>query len=415
MANWAVARLRDHIRNLYGQYERTYIEYRVHLAQTLDAKEASVHNQQLIKSLRAQIVKAKDTNPQMIAAAAPTRAPTQPPASALPYLCKAGSTSVLAANNPRRLRYNEDDDSDAEDAVAGPALAAEDMGLNLDEELEQAIFGTSGEESSARVPGRRKPDNRTKRAIPPPTAPQPSAVHEYALRIKELEHVNSQLRATLLLSSQEVKALRQEALEQSMGLGGGAADNGGEIGETGAREAKIILLAKKACARRLTVALERERTQNTVLSNKLKQMQLDAKPAAVPVPARDTRDETKALRDKLAQVTRKLEEERTVAQALRTDVRNMHLALKKEVGDEMPLSQAKIQTLMANRNSTAANGAASPGPGSSSYDSAHRAAIRRIESERKVAMEASAGELEETRRSLEDAKRKCDAAGARNR
>ncbi|KAI8586565.1 hypothetical protein BDZ88DRAFT_482579 [Geranomyces variabilis] len=369
----------------------------------------------------------------MIATAAPTRAPAQPSTSTLPYLCKTGSTSVLAANNARRLRYNEDDDSDAEDAVAGPALAAEDMGLDLDEELEQTIFGTSGQDSSARHPGRRKQDNKTKKAIPTTAAPQPSAPHEYALRLKELEHVNSQLRATLLLSSQEVKALRQEALEQSMS--GGAADDGGEIGEMGAREAKLILLAKKA--RRLTVALERERTQNTALSNKLK-MQLEAKPAAAPVPARDTRDETKALRDKLGQVTRKLEEERTAAQALRAEVRNMHLALRKEIGEEMPLSQildassgwkgraqqiitlkAKIQTLLANSNSNssgaAANCTVSPGPGSGAYDSSHRAAIRRIETERKVAMEVSASELEETRRSLEDAKRKCDAVTARNR
>ncbi|KAJ3136413.1 hypothetical protein HDU90_003120 [Geranomyces variabilis] len=57
----AVARSRDHIEKLFGQYERTYTDYRVHLAQTQDAKEASVHDQQLIKSLRAQIMKAEET------------------------------------------------------------------------------------------------------------------------------------------------------------------------------------------------------------------------------------------------------------------------------------------------------------------------------------------------------------------
>ncbi|TPX59890.1 hypothetical protein PhCBS80983_g02172 [Powellomyces hirtus] len=57
----AVARSRDHIEKLYGQYERTHGEYRVHLAQTQDAKESSVHDQQLIKSLKAQIAKAEET------------------------------------------------------------------------------------------------------------------------------------------------------------------------------------------------------------------------------------------------------------------------------------------------------------------------------------------------------------------
>ncbi|KAJ3152362.1 hypothetical protein HDU86_005891 [Geranomyces michiganensis] len=329
----------------------------------------------------------------MIVSDAPNLSPAQPSSSALPYLSKTGSNSVLAANSSRRVRYNEDDDSDVEDTAAGPALAAEDMGLDLDEELEHRIFGHNGEDSSARHQIHRKSDTKARKKLPT-AAPQPVASHEYNLRIKELEHVNSQLRASLLLSSQEVKALRQEALEQS--INGATPEDGREIGDMGAREAKIILLAKK-------------------------QQQLEAKPVSAPIAARDTRDETRALRDKVAQVTRKLEEERTAGHALRAEVRAMHQALRREIGEELPLAQAKIQTLMANHNANgngnavAASGSASPGPGSGSYDSSHRAAIRRIENERKAAMEVSITELEETRRSLEEAKRKCDAVVARNR
>ncbi|KNC96800.1 uncharacterized protein SPPG_08003 [Spizellomyces punctatus DAOM BR117] len=56
----AVIRSREHIEKLFAQYETSYDEYRVNLAQAQEAKEASVQDQQTIKVLRAQIKRAEE-------------------------------------------------------------------------------------------------------------------------------------------------------------------------------------------------------------------------------------------------------------------------------------------------------------------------------------------------------------------
>ncbi|KAI8916563.1 hypothetical protein DFJ77DRAFT_509970 [Powellomyces hirtus] len=356
----------------------------------------------------------------------------------LPQLRSDKGTSVIAANRSPAFSRQclQGDDSDVED-IAGPALAAEDMGLDLDEELEQTIFGNEIASGLARHWHHKKGDPKKKHMPAPRQRPsqqqnaQPTASHEWALKVNELEHENSRMRAELLVKSQEVKALRQEALEQSLGLSDDLKTD--PEARNGAREAKIIELAKKA--RRLNVALERERSQNTVLTNRLKHIQVESR-AMRSEPATETTSakslaEIRALKDKVAQATRKLEDERIASQTLRTELRSLHQVLRKEIGEDVPLSQildassgwkgraqqiitlkAKIQTLLTQNQS--ARKSDTPVP-ATTYDTTHRNAIRRIENDRKAAMEAAVGELEETRRSVEEVKRKYDAVVARNR
>ncbi|KAI8826923.1 uncharacterized protein EV422DRAFT_17575 [Fimicolochytrium jonesii] len=57
----AVLKSRSNIEKMYGQYETSYREYCVNLVQTQEAKESSIQDQHMIKSLRTQITKAEET------------------------------------------------------------------------------------------------------------------------------------------------------------------------------------------------------------------------------------------------------------------------------------------------------------------------------------------------------------------
>ncbi|KAJ3020441.1 Coiled-coil domain-containing protein 13 [Thoreauomyces humboldtii] len=385
----------------------------------------------------------------MIATVTPHRPPAQASKGAPSTTKKKRKTSIIKPSEaPAPLPSpspavetpptpTHDDDSDIEEELAGPALAAEDMGLNLDEDLELAIFGDT---ATVLQPSRKKRETRnlsnthTRGSQPPSSHVRSNTSQEWEVltRITELEKQNTQLRAELLVKTQEVKALRHEALEYSLTPEDGAAEANTR---SGSREAKIIELAKKA--RRLTVALERERSQNTVLSNQLKHAQIQeraSKKEFVPdAAAAKALSEARTMKDKLMQATRKLEDERMAAQSLRTELRSMHQVLRKEIGDDVPLSKimesgagwkgraqqiitlkAKISGLTHNHPPVGTNNLSTT-PQPTSYDDAHRETIRRIESDRKLATEAAMKELSESRGIIDELKRKQEAVLARNK
>ena len=99
-------------------------------------------------------------------------------------------------------------------------------------------------------------------------------------------------------------------------------------------EGKVVELAKKA--RKLNVAFERERSLNTQLHNKLKKLAVE-QPRATSrgVPGKeDLLAELTKTREKLAQQSRKLEQERIQNQTVRLELRNTRKALALEVGEE---------------------------------------------------------------------------------
>ncbi|KAJ3407553.1 Coiled-coil domain-containing protein 13 [Chytriomyces hyalinus] len=111
------------------------------------------------------------------------------------------------------------------------------------------------------------------------------------------------------------------------------------------REAKIIELSKKL--RNMTLALEREKSSKTDLSNKLKVLQTlsektatdsatsphvsntSANPSSTAMAS-----ELKSVKEKLVQTVRKLEEERIANQSLKSELRNTQKALVMEIGDD---------------------------------------------------------------------------------
>ncbi|RKO85414.1 hypothetical protein BDK51DRAFT_48034 [Blyttiomyces helicus] len=143
--------------------------------------------------------------------------------------------------------------------------------------------------------------------IPPTPSP---ARHQSAInwdsvdsRIK-LEDANARLTSEIARKDGEIRELRKELLESTSAVEDTIADSFG-AGGGGVREAKIIDLAKKA--RRLTVALERERGRNAQLSNKLKQAELrestTRKEADEPATLGERGlAEVKALKEKLTQI-----------------------------------------------------------------------------------------------------------------
>ncbi|KAI8818559.1 uncharacterized protein EV422DRAFT_621748 [Fimicolochytrium jonesii] len=350
----------------------------------------------------------------------------------------------------------------------GAAMAAEDMGLNLDDDLETAIFNDA--KTVELLPkrsyqtGKRKA-GEIKRKIPLPSQAasstnQPQAEWKLIQRIAELEKQNSQLLASMQSKSEELKALRQEALEQNAGsLGELLSDGSGRIG---APQAKIIELAKKA--RRLTIAVEKERSLNATLSSKLHELQTrqantsrtktEAESIAESA-AQAANAELKSVKEKLGQINRKYEDERIQNQNLKVEMRQMRRALVKEIGDDVSPDKifdqgsgwkgraqqiitlkARIQDLTRQneaqrtrqkekptetRTDTAGDDAAFDRNNSEArigvdpFDESHRTSIRRIESDRKHALNKMTVELEALRKEHVEVRRKHDAVLARNR
>ncbi|KAJ3275684.1 Coiled-coil domain-containing protein 13, partial [Borealophlyctis nickersoniae] len=246
------------------------------------------------------------------------------------------------------------------------------------------------------------------------------------------------------LAFHKTDSLSPDAIETTIsdsfrGCGGGVA------------ESKIIELAKKA--RRLTVALEKEKTINSTLLGRIKQMERQdqirqsASSAAANGGGRSDVErqqaaELKLLKEKFVQTTQKLEDERLQAHALRVELRNAHKALVAEVGEDVPLAKIldstsgwkgraqqihilkdKLQAALRRHNTDSAvvlssNDAmtlGSPSSSSSVQDDRHRSSIRKIETERRVALEKAAEELEKLRAEHADLKSKHEGVLARNK
>lgn len=93
---------------------------------------------------------------------------------------------------------------------------------------------------------------------------------------------------------------------------------------------RIRELAKKC--RRLTVAYEKLRSQNMVLTT-----QSETRPTKIPTPQKQPIEtnpvELKSLRDKLAHASRKLEDERNHNRSLKVEIRQLQKVISQEVGE----------------------------------------------------------------------------------
>ncbi|KAL7752406.1 hypothetical protein RI367_001940 [Sorochytrium milnesiophthora] len=163
-----------------------------------------------------------------------------------------------------------------------------------------------------------------------------------ALHVQELEEYNS-----VLLSTIEKKNVEIIALKTELEVEGVIADTYSSRTEE-LRENKIVELAKRA--RKLSMALEREKTNNNQLQQRLKELELQEQENAAQMNAsedvqerkRQTRQhatEIRSLKDKISQMNRKLEDERLNSQQLRTDLRATQRALAQEVGEDIPISK----------------------------------------------------------------------------
>ncbi|TPX65415.1 hypothetical protein SpCBS45565_g05229 [Spizellomyces sp. 'palustris'] len=185
------------------------------------------------------------------------------------------------------------------------------------------------------------------------------------------------------------------------------------------RETRIIALAKRV--RGLNLALERERSCTSALNARIKQLEKDATPNVVKPVNDDTARsniQIKALKDKLSQTTRKLEEERTQNQNLRNENRLLTKALKQEVGDSVPLSKVleeksgwkgRAQQILVLKAKLSEITHTTPPPQPPTNN------IRKLETSRRAAHEKVQMELETLREEHASLVKKAEALLARNR
>eukprot|EP00833_Pecoramyces_ruminatium_P000726 jgi/Orpsp1_1/1174758/evm.model.c7180000051292.1 len=162
---------------------------------------------------------------------------------------------------------------------------------------------------------------------------------------QNLEETIKKLNDELLKKSDEIKKLKQKLSDNisSKSIEKAISDvispqwNGSE-------KDKILQLAKKA--RNLTIALEKERGLNASLNSKLKQIEADGIKKKKEYKKQNSNSEIcelkqdkKNLKDRLNQMTLKLEQERINNQKLTFEIRNAQRALVQEVGEDIPISK----------------------------------------------------------------------------
>ncbi|KAI8799604.1 hypothetical protein BJ742DRAFT_130912 [Cladochytrium replicatum] len=320
-----------------------------------------------------------------------------------------------------------------------------DLGLDLDDDLEEAIFRKES------MDGQRKTSQgkNSKRSVKSwSNVPAPT------LSPYELQEKNSRLQLETEKLKNTVQYLRKE-LSDTMASGkeeavvppSAEATIRGVNGIIDARDSKIVELAKKV--RKLTMALEREKTRNSKLQNSLKESESVRKGTettanlveniSVGHDSETLKNDVKQAKDRLAQTIRKLEEERSTVQALRTELRLTQKALVSEVGDGNPLNKilqspgnwkgrsqmialqkVKIKELqeklaqyeIEDSNELPNNSSFSM---SELFEQKNRMSIQRMEQERKILLERAALENESLKAENTELKAKQESFTARIR
>ncbi|TPX33017.1 hypothetical protein SmJEL517_g04007 [Synchytrium microbalum] len=201
------------------------------------------------------------------------------------------------------------------------------------------------------------------------------------------------------------------------------------------KETKILELSKRN--RRLTVALAKERSTSEALSNKIKASLNEEKINCGTIKSKESissntsantislLEEVKALRSKLATSNRRLEEERLGNQALRVELRNIQKVLKDEIGDDTPLTKAldvnsgwkgRAQqiTMLKDRVRDLTAQLSNPAGPSAMLDQKHRDGIKKMETERKISIEAALTEAEQSKAEKDEYRVRCDSLQSRN-
>ncbi|ORX53320.1 hypothetical protein BCR36DRAFT_349132 [Piromyces finnis] len=208
----------------------------------------------------------------------------------------------------------------------------------------------------------------------------------------------------------------------------------------GTEKDKILQLAKKA--RNLTIALEKERGLNASLNNKLKQMETEGIKKKKELKKQNSNSELnelkqdkKNLKERLNQMTLKLEQERINNQKLTFEIRNTQRALVQEVGEDIPISKIldsnggyigrsqqiamlkdKVNQLTRQlSNYVSLDETKGLNTKELKLDSRHRFDIKKKEIDRKITLEKAIKEIEELKNEKHNQKLKCDAVQARNK
>ncbi|KAJ8324986.1 hypothetical protein O5D80_006501 [Batrachochytrium dendrobatidis] len=362
-------------------------------------------------------------------------------------------------------------------------FSVSDMGLDLEDEMETSTFGQSANLSNTAVSIQQSlayPIGHVPLAqhIKPKAHVAPAADSESILKetdnqsvsqktlaksnsnldiqnntaVQPLDHMEQiislqktieKYKAESRIKDKEIASLRKEVVGSQTGFPVGGADNTVTdmlLKPNMTKDAKVIELAKKA--RRLTVAYERERSMNATLQIQLKQ-QREAAVSRQEIESDDLKklprqSEIKVLKDKIAQITRKLEEERIAGQSLKSDIRLAQKALLLEIGDDAPIQNIvkgdvggwkgraeqiallkdKVKELsrkLAKMSSNSRISNANFTGEADHYDLKNRESIQKIESTRKSDLDKAIAELEQSRSNTSSIKSKCDALVARNR
>ncbi|KAI9184382.1 hypothetical protein H9P43_003435 [Blastocladiella emersonii ATCC 22665] len=171
-------------------------------------------------------------------------------------------------------------------------------------------------------------------------------LEEYArILLNELEHKNA-----------EIEELR-EVLEEANARAAAADPSAAHFAPIASEELQrgaLLDLAKKV--RRLTVALERERRTTKRQSDRVSELESALAAKTSPAVAVDTQiqavqADAKAVRDRLAAATRKLDEEKATAAGLRAEVARLQRALAAELGTDGAATVARAAAAGANGGS----------------------------------------------------------------
>ncbi|KAJ1336308.1 hypothetical protein BSLG_007092 [Batrachochytrium salamandrivorans] len=320
-----------------------------------------------------------------------------------------------------------------------------DMGLDLEDEIETCIFGQLACDSSELASASQsvaKNNAKTRPSVPKTHISHGISSGEASSRSNQISGLSKQ--SDIVIKS-EISRCANPLLPGGLHAVSmsGAEDtvlNTPSLSNI-SKDAKIIELSKKA--RRLTVVYEREKSINLSLQNQLKthtenkaaqcenETGEQKKPTAL--------SEIKILKDKIAQVTRKLEEERISSQGLKADLRLAQKALVLEIGEDLPIQKIvkgevggwkgraeqiallkdKIKDLSHKLSGKLSNNAVlgrDTGLGDyDHYDQKNRESIHRIESTRQSHLDKTTVKLEKSLQDISSLKSKYDAVVARNK
>lgn len=141
----------------------------------------------------------------------------------------------------------------------------------------------------------------------------------------------------LKIKDEEIKNLQKALLEDKTYTDLLNAENHYEDQEE-FKANRIRELSKKS--KRLLVAYERERSKNSQLSIKLKELEDANAPVQPSVRKIQSSGELRTTKEKLAAVTRRLEEERMQNQICKSEIRNLQKALQRELGPLVSIERA---------------------------------------------------------------------------